>query len=445
MESRQSSPRWAIILVVIVTFALVVGSAILQRIVFKASENYSSIFLSPTSFQSTQGQATDLVVTAESADPVDLVGVELGIKFDPTLLNLSEIVPRAGWETIAQRNTSGHVSWVAQPSPDQSPIFNYEGEAILATLRFLPKGSGVASVTLVQGDTILAATDVVRGNYVYNAAESIQSSAGTITPQNEGSLSFPEASKLETVFDEPTRSRSYGTQRILSSHVLPGPTNALVLTTLAYPGKSKVEFGPTPSLGNVAEGTKSSISSALPLSALVPNQTYYYRVIGEGVSGSNRIAGGIKTFTTTSEVTGDVPAKKSEVFVFPDRAKKASVVYFNLRNEAGATVEGLEPRVDVTQGQATIGSISDQGGYYQAAIESSSPTKQVVKVSVSAGGRVVDSKSVLLDPAFTEPTPPSEIVNMAIAWNQKTILFVIGAIILMFVLGQLFVRLARSR
>ncbi|QQG49636.1 MAG: hypothetical protein HZB70_02435 [Candidatus Berkelbacteria bacterium] len=438
------STRATFIIVSLVTIALLAGSVILQQIVFRAEQEFSALTLSPTTFRVAQGQPVDLSLNSISVNQVIVSGLQVKLGYEAAKLTFKEAVPPIGWQTLRLASTTDTVDWILAPITSSTSLVTLQGEVKLGTVRFLATGAGVTNVTVAQESTVLSAVDQVRGSFVYNAAESVQDSAGTITAGNVGEITFPEAKLPVIVPEETDDSAKFGTQRIVSSYVETSARAGLVFVTLASSGKVTVEFGPTPALGNKAETTRESATHVINLSSLDPNQQYYYRVLGEETQQRSRVVGALKTFKTTAEGTGTLSAGRSKVVAFPAKSKQTSTLFIFPRDDEGKTVESAGLTVE-HEGDATLGQVSTLGGYYVVEVTTATDKKQAVKLTPKVGETALEARTVVLDPEYKEPTVTLNKSELVLAWNDKTMAFLFGGAILLFLLLYFFVRLARSR
>jgi hypothetical protein len=440
---KPISTRIAFILVSLLTLVLLIGSTVLQQIVFRAEQHFSSLSLSPTTFRIAEGQELDLAVTTQAFNPVAVSGLQISLAYDAAKLSFKEAVAPLGWRTLALEEGEGRLDWVAVPALGQSPLADIQGEVTLGKVRFAAIGTGIASVDISQNATALAAADPAEGNFVYNAVESVQSSAGTITAVSESQLDFPEVATAVSPPEIPD-APGFGTQQIRSVYTETTAETAVIFVTLAYNGKATVEFGTTDKLVNRVESTQAESYHVLSLANLEPERRYYFRVIGEQTEGQSRIASATQTFETRRKGVGSVSRQTSEVIVFPQRAKQSSAVYIFPRNELGESVEATAVTVD-TAGLAEAGAVRSLGGYQRVEVNNDSGKKQIVQLTPAFADISLVPRSLVFDPELAEPTPRVRNTELVLAWNQNVMALTLGGAILLFLLMLLFVKLAKSR
>jgi len=439
---KSISLRTSVVLVTFVTLALLIGSAVLQRIVFRADQHFSSLTLSPNTFQAAVGQTVDITVRSEAVEPILLSGFQVELNVDDSKLKFQEAVPPAGWQTIVAEAKGPVFRWIAVPAPDQPILTTVQGSSVLGTLRFTATGDGVTSAAFIPTSTFLSAVDPVAGNFVYNAAESFQSAVGTIA--GEGSApAFPETNVSPIIPAESTAPK-FGAQRVLSSYATPLSQDALLFVTLAYSGKLSVEFGPTQALGNKVEVTRASTHHVVTLAGLEPLTRYYYRIVGLDPTAQSHFTTAPKSFVTTGTGTGEVAAAKSEAIIFPSKTNSSTTMYIFPRDEAGNALGEAAPNLDDQEG-LRIGEVRKAPGYYQATLSTQSPKKQISRLAPRIGSVILPAATVVFDPNYQEPTSLRPTKELILAWNHKSMATVFGGVIVLFLLILLFTRLARSR
>lgn len=441
---RPISPRLGFILATVITVILIGGSILLQRIVFKAEQNFAALAIGPTTFRVSQGEPLDLTINSTATAPLSVSGLQLSLKFDAAKLTFKEVAPPVGWKTLFLKASAGTVDWIVVPANGQPALVTAQGETPFGSVRFVATGSGVTDVSFTQEKTILAAADTANGVFVYNAAHSVQNTAGTITASNETGVAFPETKPLPLTPSDVEMAPTFGTQRILSTYVASTAKDSLVFVGLAYAGKVTVEFGTTPQLGNRAETTGQSASHVVSLTNLTPNQLYYYRILGEETTQHSRVVGAVKSFRTTTVGTGTLSTTQSDVIAFPNRAQQSSALYIFPRDEHGNALEASDVSVE-SDGAVKIGDVSHLNQYYEVDVTTSGSKKQVVRLTPKIGQTLLTSQSIVFDPNYVEPTSRASKNELVFAWNQKSMATVLGGAILLFLLGYLFVALARSR
>lgn len=442
---RSVSSRFHFVLVVVVTLLLLVGSTILQQLVFKADQETATLALSPTTFRATQGGTVDFDITQASADTVFVTGLQAEISIDAAKFSLVEAVPRVGWRTLVLQQTPGSIFWLLAPSSAEPTISEVIDGGSFGRVRLQALTAGAASVALKQNGTILAAVDPAQGNFVYNAATGVQSSTGSITAASESELTFPETAVPTLTAPETTKEPLFGAQRIATTYAVATARDVLVFVGLAYPGRVSVEFGPTPQFGNTVESTTEEINHVLRLANLTAGKQYYYRVIGEEAGEQSRVVGVTRSITVSQASTETtVSSVETEVIAFPNKTDREASVYVFPRDESGAAVAASAIELPSPAG-VTVATPKKQAGYWQFDVTGTTSDKSVVSLRPKLGDTLLASASVIFDPNYTAASKTPRVQELVLAWNQKTMMFLLGAAVLLFLLGFLFVRLVRSR
>jgi len=93
-----------------------------------------------------------------------------------------------------------------------------------------------------------------------------------------------------------------------------------------------------------------------------------------------------------------------------------------------------------------VGQAKKQLDYFQFELTSQGTDKELVTMQPVASGNVLlPTASLIVDPDYEEAKQSFVVKELVLEWNQKTVNVVAGAVILLFLLGILFVRLVRSR
>jgi hypothetical protein len=440
------SPRFHFILVVLVTLFLLVGSTLLQQLVFKADQEAATLAVLPTTFRTTEGSVVDFDIQNLSADTVFATGLQVELALDATKLEFAEALPRSGWRTLVLEQSPGAIYWLLAPETTQPTITELGNDASLGRIRFRALASGSTSVSLNQKGTILAAVDPAQGNFVYNAAFGVQNSAGTIAASGEVNLEFPETAVETLTAPESTNEPLFGAQRITSVYSAATSRDVLVFVTLAYPGRASIEFGRTPRFGNSVESVTENTNHVLRLASLESGQQYYYRVIGEQAGEQSRVVGVTRSIDLPAPSTSQVlSARETEVIAFPNKTKQQSSLYVFPRDESGAAVASADLTLTASE-QISVAPAKKQAGYWEFDVTGAVGRKEVVSLRPQlADQTLLTSASVVFDPNYTSSAHAPSVQELVLAWNQKTMGFMFGAAILLFLLGFLFVRLVRSR
>lgn len=443
---NSASPRFHFILVVFITLFLLIGSTILQQLVFKADQETATLVLSPATFRTTEGAVVDFDIQNASADTVFATGLQVELEVDVDKLELVEALPKVGWRTLVLQQTPGKVHWLLAPAAAESTIAEVADQTSLGRVRFKATSAGTTSLTLSEQATILAAVDPAQGNFVYNAAVGVQSTSGTISSLSELNLDFPETAVTTLTAPETNREPLFGAQRITSTYAAATARDALIFITLAYPGRVSVEFGLTPQFGNLVESINENTSHVLRLASLDPEGQYYYRVIGEQAGEQSRVVGVTRSITLPAvSATNQFSVEQSEVIAFPNKTDRLASIYAFPRDASGAAVTDTSITLNPSEG-VVVAAPKKQAGYWQFDVAGTVAQKEVMAFRPNLeNGTMLASASIVFDPNYSPTKRTTSVQELVLEWNQRTMMFMLGAAFILFLLGFLFVRLVRSR
>src|SRR3989344_7062317 len=100
MNNRFISTRTAFILVSLVTLVLIIGSAVLSRVVFKAASSTATLYFSQFAISAKSEASFTVDVLADLSAPTDLTGVQIELNFDPKILEPTNAEPAALWKQV---------------------------------------------------------------------------------------------------------------------------------------------------------------------------------------------------------------------------------------------------------------------------------------------------------------------------------------------------------
>jgi hypothetical protein len=194
------------------------------------------------------------------------------------------------------------------------------------------------------------------------------------------------------------------------------------------------------------ESLGESTHHALQLANLTSGQQYYYRVIGEEANQQSRVVGTTRSLTMPKvSEAGVVSAQSSEVIAFPSRTNKDAALFIFPRDDAGAAI--ASDSITLTTPEGVIASQpKKQLDYYQFDLSSQKEQKTLVTLRPLVGSdTVLESASVIFDPSYKEASARSSVQELVLDWNQRTVNFALAAVVLLFLLATLFIRLVRNR
>ncbi|OGD61596.1 hypothetical protein A3A71_04070 [Candidatus Berkelbacteria bacterium RIFCSPLOWO2_01_FULL_50_28] len=430
------SERLVFTIVVIITVILLVGSAILQRIVFKAESVNGALHFTPTTLVAPLGKPLSLVLQSDFDASSLGAGIQVSIDYDPTALSLDSVKPSSGWTTAKIDKSPGTVFWVAVPSG--AAVSSLSTRSVFATFVFRPLKNGPAEIKIdpTRSAIALMTSDATA---VYNALNSVQNSVLTIAPSGASPIVASEST-------EPTPTNSgFGLQRLVSTDEIALPQAAIVLVKLQFSGRVVVNFGLTSSLSGSVESSSSSMYHALKLSGLESAKTYYYQVATTDSQGSSKLLGAVKSFQTVA-ISRNLNVDQYSFQVFPATARDQVKVYITAKDDEGNLLGNLQKTLSLkaSRGEVKILPLSEVDGLYQATVEYTGTNRHAVVISATNGNQEVGSQAVIFDPDLIakEATSGNQFI---LSLSENVVATLIGLLALLAVLTALLWKLARSR
>lgn len=445
MTSGQLTNRTLLVIVSIITLILLLGSTFLERIVFKAEQVYSPLYLEVDQARHKLGDQVSLKIMSDLSSPTFLSGAQLAITYDSALVSLDNLSPSPSWQTVKEQTNDGQLSWALQLGRDNAAGVLTSGQLLIGQATFTAKQVGVVNFHLIEGQSILAAVDQDQGLIPYNAASSLQSVSISISTADAAATSLPTVTATSLNTADQLNEPKYSAQRVVSSQVLPLANSAVVLTRLQYVGKVRVDFGLTDQLGTSVESLEASAWPTLKLSGLTESTRYYYKLTALDSEYNSQISSNIQSFTTSAIGIGPVDSSQSQVIAYPPKASSQADVLVLLRNSQGQPLTDLQPTLSVAEGEATLSTLNEANGLYQAQLTASGTEKQLVKVRLNLDAQKSIESYVLFDPNYQQPTLAAQQSFYSLAWNNLTLATVLALVGSLVLLGWLFFRLLRSR
>lgn len=441
MSRRLVSTRNSFVLVSIVTIVLIVGSAILSRVVFKAASSSATLYFGQSSIQAKPDSTFKTDILADLSAPAGLTGVQLELNFDPKIVNPTDIKPAALWKQVFSRVNNGKLFLVMVPVEGQIQSNQAVSGMSLATLTFTTLAEGATNLTLTAANTLLAVASTPGAKGVENVVESvvdaqISVSSTAIVSTTDDSLKI----NAITTQDELV----FSSQRIVStSHILT-PSSAVILARLEHPARVSVAFGGTTALGNRADYSTRTDQAAIRIAGLEAGQRYYYQVVAEDDDATNRVLGQIKSFELPVLSPGTA-VDRSELTIFPARSATAATAYAVFYDQENKVVSGLNPELKVDTDRVSATKLSEVAGLYQSVLGSLESKKQTFSTALLLDGQELTSAVAIIDPALATSTVKSSPTFLAIKFDQKTINLILALVAGLLLLGVGFYKLARAR
>lgn len=432
--------RWLFALVSLITLLLIFGSAALQRIVFKAEQADSAVFLTPSVATVKPDQIVKYHLQASFNASAVVAGAEFNLKYDPSLVQLEGAEISESWQAKKLIASDGQINWAILPSDMAGLTNTVSGTVEFGTINFKALGEGQTRVALLLAGTTLTAIDASQAPSIYNAVTSVQDAAITISntavlpPASTERAEMPSAAAIED---------DYQTQRLVSVDELISSDAAMLFVRSNFPSAVLVEFGdqPTNLTNRLETANAESNEAAVRLNGLIPSQRYYYRVSLIDKSSNSQTVGSVRSLVTPA-VAVNASSYQIETRLSPLSSRNQATVYMVVRDLTGAVITGVKPTIKTTLGSATISSVSGNS-IYQASISSSLPSRQSVEVE----SRVADTTTVsrvTFDPNYLVETS-SSVDNGKIPFQRNAQMLLIGLLAGLFILVLLFIKLAKVK
>ena len=148
MSNRFVSTRTAFVLVAMVTLVLIIGSVVLNRIVFKAASSSATLYFSQSTIQAKPDTVFSVDVLADLSSAANINGVQLELNFDPQLLRPTNTQPAALWKQVFSRIDEGKLLLVMVPLESGAQTDKAEFGLRLSRVTFVTLAEGATHLTL---------------------------------------------------------------------------------------------------------------------------------------------------------------------------------------------------------------------------------------------------------------------------------------------------------
>ncbi len=431
--------RLLFIVVSILTLILLIGSVVLERIVFRAEQVSGSVLLSPATWQVGQGQTFAVSLQSDLATTAYVSALQTQINWPSDKVELVKATPEQSWQTISLNAKSGEINWAIAPATTFGTLVPVQGQTAFGRLEFKAVSTGSVSFKFSQNHTILAAVDLTNQLKVYNAATLVQGNSGTI-----GDLSSHNTTPVTSNLSSVAPITDFQGQKLTIGQPIILPTSALLVVKSQQTSLAKLEFGLTEKLGSSVEDQQLSNDRLLKIVGLEPNARYYYRV-SIGATSSSQVSGQIRSFTTGSFSSSPVDVSKSEFLAEPAQGQSLSTLYVVLRDSQGQAVRSDQvPTLSILAGKAQLESVSQNEGLYSSSlIADSQAGHQQVVILASLNSQPIGESTVTFDPK-TGVSQTNQNQEAQVILGNKTWLILLLTALIGLVCGSLVVRLTRQ-
>ncbi len=432
------SSRLAFVFVSLATLILLIGSVLLQRIVFKAAESESSFYMLPTSFSVRPEGTVELALRSNFSIPAYVVAGQIAITYDENQLEFVEMTPTSNFVTEKVVTAAGEVLWAFVPAPSHGLVARLQSDVVIGTVSFRALAESATTVAIDPSRTIISAIDPEGTSALYNAVVSTQGSVGQISENaNAATIEVPET-------DEQPSETPGTLQQIIRTEAVIYPDQAVILAELRYFAKTEIRLGTSATtLSQSVISTDANTAHAIRLNGLEPATQYYYQVVSQNAAGDTAAVSQVKTFTTPSLSTDSVAADESELFAVSPLAGLVTDIYGQLRDTAGNAVVADSVTFRVGEGEAVITVADDVLPRIQ--VRSLSSQKQKVAIEAVAADTVIARTAVLFDPTLEQAAEPALTAAASLPLNRTVQLAILAALAVLLTAGLILARLVRGR
>lgn len=424
-------------IVSLITLALLVGSVVLQRIVFRAAESQASVFLTPSTFIVKPQGLVSLDIVSNFSQEAFVASSQFVVEFDPKHLEFNSAVASSGFTTTKVTPSEGKISWLLSPAKSQGIVGLYNGQTTVGRLNFLATTEGGTTISIDPRLSVISAVDPEGKYALYNAIRSTQNAVGEITNLSNSTKVTPTTVGL----DQPNGT-IFSTQRIASSKVIPLDSRALIAVDLRYLGNIEVNFGPTEELGNKLIGVGIDTTHLIDLQGLASNANYFYQLKVLSENGKTIITSPVRTFVTVGSGDGPIDANLSELVPVTQLPANKTDVLVVLRNEKGEVVEPKEIELKIITGEATVVPVA-QTNPYIVTTSTALGSRQTVTLGAYVDNKEIDRAEITFDPGRTQQFSPEINSDLSVKFDRSVQLTLASLLAVLLLSGLVLVRLLK--
>ncbi len=442
MSRPVASTRTVFVLVTLVTLILIVGSAILNRIVFKAASADAALYFDQSTVSIKPETNFTVNVLAQLSSAADISGAQFELNFDPSVLKLTDASPAASWKQAYSKSDEGKLLIAIVPLGNVVHTDKASSGLELVTLTFRSVAEGVSGLTLTNTNAMLAVSAPPLSKGIENVVQSV------VDAQVRVSTTAPAAPSSDNLKVDATATTdnqlTFSSQRLISTEQVLTPDSAVILVRLEHPARVSVAFGQTATLGNRADYSTRTDQAAVRIAGLTAGQRYFYQVVAEDDDAANRVLGQVKSFELpTLSATGKVD--RAELTVFSNRTANDATAYALFFDSDQKVVSGLAPQLQVDKERVSATRFGEVTGLYQASLRSLETKKLTVRLALTLDGQQYATASAVFDPS--NENAPSKLNQplLGLQLDQPTINLILALVAGLILLGLGFYKLARAR
>ncbi|HUD20876.1 MAG TPA: cohesin domain-containing protein [Candidatus Saccharimonadales bacterium] len=435
---RLVAPRTIWIASAIVALLVILAGVLLSRSTFRADQPSLSIYMDPSTRNVAANDEFDTQVKLLPTSSTIMLGAQLVINYDSTVLNFETAAGGSGFEGKNLENQTGQISWLVVPTTQLDLV---AGRAVVVgTLRFKALKTGSAQITFTQDDTLAAALDSGSRPSMFNGITSYQNALVSVNGENPTPVTLP---LVQPATNQANRTSS--SQRLESIQAIPLYDSALITVGLTYQSNLRIDFGDTDKLGSSLAPVGNSSNWAVKLLGLKPSTQYYYKVTAINADKTSEVSSSLKSFTTVTSAPDSTGVARAQLITSAPTAKESATVFLIATDDQGRIITGLNPTFQVQDGQADFSTVDEVGGLYQADLTTKLTSAQTVTFVATAGGKQIAQATQAFDPNYLDKQIPVTSSGDIVQPNRVVLSTLVGLLAGLVLLGLLFVRLARAK
>lgn len=440
-SGRLISDRTVLIIIVFTTLVLLLGSAVLQRIVFRAEAPTGILGLDPNRLNLTAAQTATFKIKLSGSEETPVVGSQLKLVYNPEQLEVVNYLSSQGWQTVSSRSALGELAWVLVPEEQKGVLLKAGRDLELGTVQVKALKTGGGKIEFDQALTLVTTLALDWPSLPQRLSLTFQGAVGAVglTSDNPPPPVEPITGLSSEVGSANQRLSPLGK----APKVITGNSSAILVFPLNRPGLVSLEYGATPGLGREVSALQAENQPVLQLVNLEAETIYYYRYrISEA---NSTVIGPLQTIRTRS-LSSDNPAKDQVKAILAASRGNSYDLYLQFFSPDNQLLTKLKPRLDIRkindldyspdQTKVLIGEAEETGGIYKLPISGSGKITAQLMVDDSPIGWYEISLNPLSDSQPKTPVTPTADLG---ALQQ----LLAASLLIVLILGFSFVRLAR--
>jgi len=402
-----------LIITITVTTFLIVGSAWLSQIVYKADEPSVSTTLIADTESVKPLQEFKIHISSDIIAPSLLTGAQFSVSFDPKQLSYVGFENSSSWKSQILSNSPGQIILLTLPQNLRSFQTDVGSNIVFSNLIFKGQGNGQAKVSLLPNKSIVAA---LTDGQVVNILSTTQDVLVSVTDQGGRLSSNPVETESKDAFED--EKISYRSQRIISDEQLVSYDSAIIFVRLQQKARIKVAYGQDNKLLNTVESATYADNATLRLSGLKNSKTYFYQVIAINENQTSKVASEVKSFTLGSKSELAL-VDRTEIKIFPPNSTTDSTAYVQFFDSTSKIVTNINPTIRLSKGGGSS-ALVENNGIFQASLFPSGSDKKIVTITVSNDDKDLASSKFIFKPKVVDSTDDSTSFPRLIKSQQTT-------------------------